>query len=52
MARHQRLGLVFEALPDDRIGYNSMQFFIHFPVVMLLAAALMHSFTYRAPVMP
>lgn len=34
------------------IGYTTMQFFIHLPVVMLLAVALMHTFTYRAPVIP
>ncbi|CAN5194766.1 TIGR00366 family protein [soil metagenome] len=43
---------VLKLKSKDLIGYTSMQFFIHFPVVMLLAVALMHTFTYRAPVMP
>ncbi|MFG1400228.1 short-chain fatty acid transporter [Roseixanthobacter pseudopolyaromaticivorans] len=36
----------------DLIGYTSVQFCIHFPVVMVLAAALMATFTYHPPVMP
>ncbi len=43
---------VLKLKSKDLIGYTSMQFFIHFPVVMLLAVALMHTFTYRAPVIP
>ncbi|TDR93275.1 short-chain fatty acids transporter [Enterovirga rhinocerotis] len=36
----------------DLIGYTSVQFFIHFPLVMILAAILMSTFTYAPPVMP
>lgn len=36
----------------DLIGYTSVQFFIHFPIVTILAAALMATFTYHPPVMP
>lgn len=36
----------------DLIGYTSIQFFIHFPLVMILAAFLMTTFTYSPPVMP
>uniref|UniRef100_A0A973WKP7 Short-chain fatty acid transporter n=2 Tax=Bradyrhizobium quebecense TaxID=2748629 RepID=A0A973WKP7_9BRAD len=36
----------------DLIGYTSVQFFIHFPIVMLLAAILMATFTYRPPILP
>jgi len=36
----------------DLIGYTSVQFFIHFPLVMLLAAILMATFTYHPPIMP
>ena len=36
----------------DLIGYTSMQFFIHFPIVMILACYLMTTFTYTPPVMP
>lgn len=36
----------------DLIGYTSVQFFIHFPLVMVLAAVLMSTFTYHPPVMP
>lgn len=38
--------------PKDLIGYTSVQFCIHFPLVMVLAAFLMSTFTYVAPVMP
>jgi short-chain fatty acids transporter len=38
--------------PKDLIGYTSVQFCIHFPLVMILAAILMSTFTYVAPVMP
>jgi short-chain fatty acids transporter len=36
----------------DLIGYTAVQFCIHFPLVMLLAAALMATFTYHPPIMP
>lgn len=36
----------------DLIGYTSVQFFIHFPIVMLLAAILMATFTYHPPIIP
>lgn len=36
----------------DLIGYTSMQFFVHFPIVMVLAALLMATFTYHPPIMP
>ncbi|QOZ37890.1 short-chain fatty acid transporter [Bradyrhizobium sp. CCBAU 53421] len=36
----------------DLIGYTSVQFFIHFPIVMLLAAILMATFTYHPPILP
>jgi short-chain fatty acids transporter len=36
----------------DLIGFTSVQFFIHFPVVIILAAYLMTTFAYHPPVMP
>jgi short-chain fatty acids transporter len=36
----------------DLIGYTSMQFVIHFPVVMILAATLMYTFSYHPPLHP
>ncbi|WP_456749162.1 short-chain fatty acid transporter [Bradyrhizobium sp. USDA 4341] len=36
----------------DLIGYTSVQFFIHFPIVMLLAAILMATFAYHPPILP
>jgi short-chain fatty acids transporter len=36
----------------DLIGYTSVQFFIHFPIVMIVAAILMGTFTYHPPVLP
>ena len=36
----------------DLIGYTAVQFFIHFPLVMVLAAALMATFAYHPPVLP
>lgn len=36
----------------DLIGYTSIQFFIHFPFVMILAAFFMSTFTYSPPSMP
>jgi short-chain fatty acids transporter len=36
----------------DLIGYTSVQFFIHFPIIMILAAILMTTFAYHAPIMP
>ena len=36
----------------DLVGYTSMQFFVHFPIVMLLATVLSYTFTYHPPVMP
>ncbi len=35
----------------DLVGYTSMQFFIHFPIVMLLATVLSYTFTYHPPVL-
>jgi short-chain fatty acids transporter len=29
-----------------------VQFFVHFPIVMILAAALMATFTYHPPILP
>ena len=49
---HQPVLNAAAARRAQAIGYTTMQFFIHFPVVMLLAVALMHTFTYRAPVIP
>jgi short-chain fatty acids transporter len=36
----------------DLIGYTSVQFFIHFPIVMVLAALLMTTFSYHPPLLP
>ncbi|WP_395665645.1 short-chain fatty acid transporter [Methylocella sp.] len=36
----------------DLVGYTSVQFLIHFPVVLTLAAALMATFAHHPPVMP
>ena len=36
----------------DLIGYTSMQFAVHFPIVLTVAAALMLTFNYHAPVIP
>ncbi|WP_441236267.1 short-chain fatty acid transporter [Bradyrhizobium sp. 930_D9_N1_4] len=36
----------------DLIGYTSIQFLIHFPIVMIVAAILMSTFTYHPPVLP
>ena len=36
----------------DLIGYTAMQFFVHFPVALVLAALLMPTFTFHPPVMP
>jgi short-chain fatty acids transporter len=36
----------------DLIGYTSVQFFVHFPIIMILAAILMTTFTYHAPIHP
>ena len=36
----------------DLIGYSSMQFCVHFPIVMILGAVLMRTFTYHPPIMP
>ena len=36
----------------DLIGYTSVQFFVHFPIVMILAAILMTTFTYHPPILP
>ena len=36
----------------DLIGYTWVQFFIHFPIIMILAAILMTTFTYHAPALP
>ena len=36
----------------DLIGYTSVQFFVHFPIIMILAAILMTTFTYHAPILP
>lgn len=36
----------------DLVGYTSLQFFIHTPIVILAAALLMPTFTYVPPVIP
>jgi short-chain fatty acids transporter len=36
----------------DLIGYTSVQFFVHFPIIMILAAILMTTFSYHAPILP
>lgn len=36
----------------DLIGYTSIQFFIHLPVVLIVAALLMETFEFRPPVLP
>ncbi|WP_341988676.1 TIGR00366 family protein [Azorhizobium sp. AG788] len=36
----------------DLIGYTSVQFFVHFPIVMVLAAVLMSTFAYHPPILP
>ncbi|WP_454621060.1 short-chain fatty acid transporter [Bradyrhizobium cenepequi] len=36
----------------DLIGYTSVQFLVHFPIVMILAAILMSTFTYHPPILP
>jgi short-chain fatty acids transporter len=36
----------------DLIGYTSVQFFVHFPIVMITAAILMSTFTYHPPIVP
>lgn len=38
--------------PKDIIGYTSTQFFVHLPVVLLVAALLMSTFAYHPPVHP
>ncbi|MFG1404263.1 short-chain fatty acid transporter [Xanthobacter sediminis] len=36
----------------DLIGYTAVQFFIHLPLVLILAAVLMGTFMYHPPVVP
>jgi len=36
----------------DLIGYTSIQFLVHAPIVLLLAAALMATFAYHPPTPP
>ena len=36
----------------DLVGYTSLQFFIHTPIVIIAAALLMPTFTYQPPVIP
>jgi short-chain fatty acids transporter len=36
----------------DLIGYTSVQFCVHFPIIMVLAAILMTTFTYHPPILP
>lgn len=36
----------------DLIGYTSMQFFVHFPIVIIVTALLMSTFTYVPPLIP
>ncbi|OZI25307.1 short-chain fatty acid transporter [Bordetella genomosp. 7] len=36
----------------DLVGYTAMQFLVHFPIVIAVAAILMHTFTYIPPVIP
>ena len=39
-------------MSKDLIGYTSVQFFVHFPIIMILAAILMKTFTYDTPIHP
>jgi short-chain fatty acids transporter len=43
---------VLELKSKDLIGYTSVQFFVHFPIVMTLAAILMTTFAYHALILP
>lgn len=36
----------------DLIGYTALQFFVHFPLALLLGAGLMATFVYVPPIMP
>jgi short-chain fatty acids transporter len=36
----------------DLVGYTSIQFFIHFPIVLIVTAILMSTFTYHPPILP
>lgn len=36
----------------DLIGYTSVQFFVHVPIMLTLAAVLMPTFTYLPPQVP
>ncbi|WP_102223690.1 short-chain fatty acid transporter [Acidimangrovimonas sediminis] len=36
----------------DLIGYTSVQFFVHLPIMMILGAVLMQTFTYVPPIHP
>ena len=36
----------------DLIGYTSLQFFVHLPIVLSLAALLSYTFTYHPPILP
>ncbi|MDP4023983.1 TIGR00366 family protein [Methylobacterium sp. NEAU 140] len=36
----------------DLIGYTAVQFFIHLPIMLILAAVLMTTFTYHPPILP
>mgnify|MGYP001042128322 CR=1 FL=1 len=36
----------------DLIGYTSVQFCIHFPIVLFIAAVLMTTFAYHPPILP
>jgi short-chain fatty acids transporter len=36
----------------DLIGYTSLQFAVHFPIVLTVAALLMMSFSYHPPILP
>ncbi|BAO94198.1 TIGR00366 family protein [Caballeronia insecticola] len=43
---------ILKLKPKDIVGYTTIQFLIHAPLVILVAAALMLTFTYHAPVLP
>ena len=36
----------------DLIGYTAVQFMIHLPIMLVLAAVLMTTFTYHPPIVP
>lgn len=36
----------------DLVGYTSLQFLVHFPIMLILAAVLTYTFTYHPPILP